>query len=84
VNVDDIDNGHREQLTVEVLEEIARPGSEAGQGVELLRRGEIGEEEAVEWITKAILHRRSGSWVGWEQHASATREALRLKERDDD
>jgi len=85
VEVDDIDDVHRERLTaVEALEEIAYPGSEAGQGVELLRSGEIGEEEAVEWITKAILHDRSGSWVGWERHASATREALRRKEHEDD
>jgi hypothetical protein len=85
VNVDSLNHVHREQLTiVEVLEEIARPGSEAGQGVKLLRNGEIGEEDAVEWITKAILHRRSESWVGWEQHASATREALERSERDDD
>jgi AAA domain len=85
VNVDSVNHVHREQLTVvEVLEEIARPGSEAGQGVELLRNGEIGEEDAVEWITKAILHRRSESWAGWEQHAAATREALERRERDDD
>jgi len=85
VNVDSVKHVHHEQLNVvEVLEEIASPGSEAGQGVELLRNGEIGEGDAVEWITKAILHRRSGSWAGWEQHASATREALRQKEHDDD
>jgi hypothetical protein len=85
VNVDSVNHVHREQLTAAaVLEEIARPGSQAGQGVESLRKGEIGEEDAVEWITKAILHRRSKSWVGWEQHASATREALERKERNDD
>ena len=85
VDVDSVNHVHREQLTVvEVLEEIARPGSEAGQGVELLRNGEFSEEEAVEWVTKAILHDRSGSWVGWERHASATREALRRKEHEDD
>jgi AAA domain len=85
VDVDSLNHVHHEQLTVvEALEEIARPGSEAGRGVELLRKGEIGEEDAVEWITKAILHRRSKSWVGWEQHAAATREALRRKERNDD
>jgi AAA domain len=85
VNVDDLNDVHREQLTAAaVLEEINRPGSEAGQGVELLRNGEIGEEDAVEWITKAILHRRSESWVGWERYAAATREALERRERDDD
>jgi hypothetical protein len=83
-NVDGFAHDQRVQLTVsEVLEEIVNPSSEAGRGVELLRNGEIGQEEAVEWITKAILHRRSGSWAGWERHASATREALRQKEHDD-
>ena len=82
--MDSLNHAHHEHLTVvEVLEEIARPGSEAGKGVELLRKGEIGEGDAVEWITKAILHRRSESWVGWVQHASATREALEQRERDD-
>src|SRR5215212_9029313 len=80
VDVDDLNDVHHEQLTVvEVLEELNRPGSAAGQGVESLRKGEIGEEDAVERITKAILHRLRESWIGWERHTSATREALRRR-----
>ena len=84
-NVDGIRHDHRVRITAaEVLQEINRPGSESGQGLELLLNGEIGEEDAVEWIAKAILHRQGQSMVGWERHASATREALRRKERNDD
>jgi hypothetical protein len=68
----------------EAYEEIANPKTGAGIQARLYRSGEIGREDAVEWITKAILHRQDKSWVGWEQHASATREALRRRERDDD
>ncbi len=70
-------NGQRSAMTVaEVLEEINRLGSGPAKQAELYRRGEITEENAIEWITKAILHRRSEPFEGWQRHAKAVEAAL--------
>lgn len=66
-------------LTVsEVLAEINRWGSGASRNVELYRRGELCEEQAVEYTTCAILHRRGESFEVWRHHAPAVRKALSL------
>ncbi len=66
-------------LTVsEVLAEINRWGSGASRNVELYRRGELCEEQAVEYTTCAILHRRGESFEVWRHHAPTVRKALSL------
>lgn len=66
-------------LTVsEVLAEIHRWGSGAGKNAELYRRGELSEEQAVEYVTCAILTRRGESFEAWRHHAAAVRKALAL------
>ncbi len=65
------------RLTVaEAATEINRPGSGAYINTQLYRRGEITEEDAVRWITCAILHRRKESFENWRRHAPAVRKAL--------
>jgi len=66
-------------LTVsEALAEMNRWGSGPGRNVELYRRGELSEEQAVEYVTCAILHRRGDSFGAWKHHAPAVRKALTL------
>lgn len=60
----------------EVLAQINRPGSGAAKQAELYRRGEITEENAIEWVTCAILGRRGEGFDGWERHAPAVQAAL--------
>ncbi len=64
-------------LTVsEALAEMNRWGSGAGRNVELYRRGELSEEQAVEYVTCSILHGRGDSFEAWKHHAPAVRKAL--------
>jgi hypothetical protein len=68
-------NGHR--LTVsEVLAEMNRPGSGPAIQANLFRAGGISLENAVWWVTCAILHRRGEAFDGWRLHAPAVRAAL--------
>jgi hypothetical protein len=60
----------------DVLEEMNRPDTGAAKNAELYRRGEITAENAVEWITKAVLVRRGMDAAGWERHAPAVEAAL--------
>jgi hypothetical protein len=60
----------------EALAEINRSGSGPAINAELYRRGELSEEKAVEYVARAISHRRSGSFEGWRAHVPAVREAL--------
>ncbi len=62
----------------EVLAEINRWGSGASKNAELYRNGELSEERAVEYVTCAILNRRSESFEVWKHHAPAVRKALSL------
>jgi len=67
----------RATLTVgEVLEDINRPNTGAAIQAEHYRRGSISKENAVEWVTKAILVRRDLDTAGWERHAPAVEAAL--------
>ncbi len=66
-------------LTVsEALAEINRRGSGAGKNAELYRRGELSDEQAVEYVTCAILARRREHFGAWRQHAPAVKKALCL------
>jgi hypothetical protein len=60
----------------EVLKEINRPNTGAATNADLYRCGEINKENAVEWITKAILDRRGMAAEGWERHVPAVEAAL--------
>ncbi len=65
------------KLTVsEVLSEINTPKTGATLNAAHYRNGDMKEESAVEYITKAILHRRSMDTGGWSRHAPAVRAAL--------
>jgi len=64
-------------LTVsEALAEINRWGSGASRNAELYRRGELSEEQAVQYVTCSILHGRGDSFEAWKHHAPAVRKAL--------
>jgi hypothetical protein len=64
-------------LTVsEVLSETNTSGTGAALNAENYRKGELGEESAIEYTTKAILHRRGRNMDGWQRHAPAVRAAL--------
>lgn len=64
-------------LTVsEALAEINRWGSGAGRNAELYRRGELSEEQAVQYVACSILHGRGDSFEAWKHHAPAVRKAL--------
>lgn len=61
----------------EVLSEISRPGSGPAKTAMLYYdSGEISWEDAVQWVTCAILYRRGESTDDWERHAPAVREVL--------
>jgi hypothetical protein len=65
------------RLTVgEVLEDINRPDTGAGIQADHYRQGSISKENAVEWITKAILVRRGMDTAEWKHHAPAVEAAL--------
>jgi hypothetical protein len=65
------------RLTVsEALSEINTSGTGAALNAENYRKGELGEESAIEYTTKAILHRRGRDTGGWQHHAPAVRAAL--------
>jgi hypothetical protein len=64
-------------LTVrEVLEEINTPNTGAAIQAAFCLRGEITKENAIRWITCAVLHRRGESFEGWERHAPAAEAAF--------
>jgi hypothetical protein len=64
-------------LTVgEVVEELNVPNTGAAMQAELYRRHSITKENAIEWITKAILVRRGIDTSGWRGHAPAVESAL--------
>jgi hypothetical protein len=68
---------NRMLLTVDsVLEEINRVGSGSAKQAELYRRGEKTKDNAVEWITKAILQRHRLSSDDWQEHAPTVEAAL--------
>ncbi len=56
--------------------EINRSGSGASKQAELYRRGEIKEEDAIEWVTRAILRQRRMETEGWQRHAPVVEAAL--------
>jgi hypothetical protein len=60
----------------EVVEELNVPNTGAAMQAELYRRGSIKKENAIEWITKAILVRRGIDTSGWRGHAPAVESAL--------
>jgi hypothetical protein len=60
----------------EVLAEINSPGTGPAKNAELYRRGELSEEKAVEYVARAILHRRGSSFEGWRAQAPTVRAAL--------
>lgn len=68
-------------LTVEeALEEMSCPKSGPGIQARLDRAGEIGKENAIEWISCAIIRRREGKeaqFDGWQRHARVVEEALK-------
>jgi hypothetical protein len=66
----------RRLTSSEVLEELARSGSGAAKQAGLYHAGEISEENAIEWTTKAILARRQMDTSGWRRHARAVEAAL--------
>jgi hypothetical protein len=53
----------------EALEEINTPKTGAAMQASCYQRGEITKENAIRWITCAIMHRRGKSFEGWERHA---------------
>jgi hypothetical protein len=59
-----------------VLSQINMPGSETAEQASLYRLGELGDAEAVERITRAILNLRGWGDEGWWRHASAVEAAL--------
>ena len=64
-------------LTVgEVLEEINTPNTGAAIQAEHYRRGSITKENAIVWITKAILVRRAKDTSDWRRLAPAVEAAL--------
>lgn len=64
-------------LTVrEALSEINTSGTGAALNAANYRKGELGEESAIEYTTKAILRRRGRNAGGWQHHAPAVRAAL--------
>ena len=63
-------------LTDEILREINRSGSGAAKQANLYRRGEITKNNAVEWITKAILQHKGADTTGWQASAPAVEAAL--------
>lgn len=66
-----------ESLSVDqVLSEINERGTGAAINAANYRSGELGEESAIEYTTKAILHRRGGDMDCWQRHAPAVRAAL--------
>jgi hypothetical protein len=78
---DPLRNGN---LTVtEALEELNRSGSGAAKQAELYRRGEITVENAIEWITRAILRRRDMETDGWQHHAPAVKAVLEASDTDE-
>ena len=67
----------RTTLTIgEVLEEINTPNTGAAIQAACYRRGEITKENAMRWITCAIMHRRGESFEGWEVHVPAVEAAF--------
>jgi hypothetical protein len=62
----------------DMVGEIMRPKSGAGINFRLYRAGEITRENAVQWITCAILHRREVPFDYWRRHAPAVEAALTL------
>lgn len=67
-------------LTVsEVLEEANTSGTGAALNAAHYRAGEMKEESAIEYTTKAILHRRGMDTGEWSRHAPAVRAALTHK-----
>jgi hypothetical protein len=69
-------------LTVgEAFEEINTPKTGAAIQAACYLRDEITKENAIRWITCAIMHRRGKSFEGWGHHAPAVEAAFaRLKE----
>jgi len=66
-----------ETLTVgEALEEINTPNTGAAIQAACYLRGEITKENAIEWITCAIMHRLGESFEGWERYAPAAEAAF--------
>lgn len=75
----DLPGGAFTPFTVsEILREINDPRTGPGKNTELYRRGELSEENAVKWVTCAILWRRGQSFDVWKHHAPAVKKALRL------
>jgi hypothetical protein len=60
----------------EIVEEINAPNTGAAMQAELYRRGDITKENAIEWITKAVLVRRGVDTLDWRQHVPAVEAAL--------
>src|SRR5829696_7447411 len=67
----------RTTLTIgEVLEEINTPNTGAAIQAACYLRGELTRENAIRWITCAIVRRRGESFKGWERHAPAVEAAF--------
>src|SRR5215204_6558752 len=60
----------------EVVEEISNPRTGAAIQAEHYRRGSITKENAIVWITKAILVRWGKDTSDWRRHAPAVEAAL--------
>jgi hypothetical protein len=63
----------------EALNEMACPKSGPGLQARLYRAGGISKENAVNWISCAILYRHGGKdapFDGWRRHAKAVEQAL--------
>jgi hypothetical protein len=60
----------------EVVEEISNPRTGAAIQAEHYRRRSVTKENAIEWITKAMLVRRGKDTSDWRRHAPAVESAL--------
>jgi hypothetical protein len=60
----------------EVVEEISNPRTGAAIQAKHYRRRSITKENAIEWITKAMLVRRGKDTSDWRRHAPAVEGAL--------
>jgi hypothetical protein len=64
-------------LTVgEALDEINTPKTGAAMQAACYLRNEITKENAIRWITCAIMRRRGESFEGWQRHAPKIEAAL--------
>jgi hypothetical protein len=64
-------------LTVgEALGEINTPDTGAAIQATCYLRGEIAKENAIRWITCAVMHRWGESFEGWKRHAPAVEVTL--------